>query len=356
MAALSARALSQSARAGGYRPLAADLFGDLDTRAAAERTEVVEGDLARGFEWEALERALCALSEGRAPIGIVCGSGFEDRAAMLDRLAARWPLLGNSADSVRRVKDPASLAALCGACGIPHPRWSGEPRDGWLSKRIGGAGGAHVAGGSEAQRYWQEPVAGEPVSVLVLGDGREAMALGLSGQWADPAPGAPYRYGGAVRPAARAAGLADDLADAARRLVAAARLVGLNSVDFLAGPGGFHLIEVNPRPGATLDIFRPREGSLFALHVEACRGNLPAEAPGFPGAAAARIVYARRAVASVPALDWPDWAMDRQPPGTTVDAGAPLCTVCAETETPAGARRLVDERAGAIAAALEAAP
>ncbi len=54
IAALSGRALAACARRGGYRPLVADLFGDLDTRELAEACERVPGSLARGFAHDAL--------------------------------------------------------------------------------------------------------------------------------------------------------------------------------------------------------------------------------------------------------------------------------------------------------------
>src|SRR6185295_13434632 len=97
---LSARALSQSARAAGYAPLAADLFCDLDTEEAAERSVRIEGDLERGIEWPPIIAALERVSAGGEPIGVVYGSGFEDRADLLDRMAERWPLLGNSGEAV----------------------------------------------------------------------------------------------------------------------------------------------------------------------------------------------------------------------------------------------------------------
>jgi predicted ATP-grasp superfamily ATP-dependent carboligase len=356
---LSARALSQSARAAGYAPLAADLFRDLDTREAAEACVRIESDLERGLEWEPLQRALDRLVAGRKPVGIACGSGFEDRPKILDRLAERWPLLGNSGDGVARVKDPARLAELCGSCGVPHPRWSRvEQGEGWVSKRVGGAGGSHVRASGEGGtgRYWQERVGGSPVSALVLGAGNRTMVLGLSDQWSDATPSAPYRYGGAVRPAALSAEVEATLTHAAVAVSVAAGLRGLNSIDFLVGAHGWHLVDVNPRPGATLDIFRPAAGSLFSLHVDACGGRLPAEPPAFEGAAAAaRIVYARQGVTSFPALDWPDWTADRQPPGTAIRAGDPVCTVIAKAEIPAEARRLVAARGEAIMARLGAA-
>jgi predicted ATP-grasp superfamily ATP-dependent carboligase len=357
--ALSARALAAAARKGGYAPLAADLFDDLDTREIAAAHARVAGGLDRGLERAPLLDALERLAQGRAPIGAVCGAGFEDRPELLDAVEERWLLFGNAGEAVRRAKNPEHLAALCERLAIPHPQIARAPHPGWLGKRQAGSGGTHVAAAGDgrprgaAEWYWQERVLGAPVSALVLATGREAVALGFSAQWPDPAPGAPYRYGGAARPASLPAEIADGLAAAARSIVQALRLIGLNSVDFLVGPERWHLIEVNPRPGATLDIFEPAEGSLFELHMEACRGRLPPTAPTFAGAAAARTLYARRSVPGVPAIDWPDWAADRQPAGTAMPAGAPFCTILAHAGTAAEARSLVEARGEKMLRALE---
>jgi len=52
-------------------------------------------------------------------------------------------------------------------------------------------------------------------------------------------------------------------------------------------------LEVNPRPGATLDIFDAPPG-LFGLHVAACAGRLERGWRAPPGAAASAIAYADR--------------------------------------------------------------
>jgi predicted ATP-grasp superfamily ATP-dependent carboligase len=356
--ALSARALAAAARKAGDEPLAADVFDDLDTREIAAASARIDGGLDSGIERAPLLDALNRLAAGREPIGAVCGVGFEDRTELLDAIEERWLLFGNAGEAVRRAKDPEHLAALCERLAIPHPRIARAPHPGWLAKRQAGSGGAHVAMGAgrsdrTAEWYWQERAPGAPVSALALASGREAMVLGFSAQWPDPAPAAPYRYGGAVRPASLPAEIADELAGAAQKIVQALRLVGLNSVDFLVRPDGWHLIEVNPRPGATLDIFEPEHGSLFDLHMEACRGRLPTAPPTFAGAAAARTLYARRSVASVPAIDWPDWTADRQPADTAVPAGAPFCTILARAAEAAGARDLVASRGAAMLRLLE---
>ena len=353
---LSARSLAEAARAAGYNALAADLFCDLDTESIAVRSARIAGDLEHGLTWAPLIQALTALAEGRSPAGIVCGTGFEDRPALLDRLADRWRLYGNETRVVARMKDPAELSAICGRLGVLHPKWASTrmPAQNWLSKQIGGAGGSHVGAVPRRASYRQERIAGEAVSALVLGAERRAMVIGLSRQWTDPLPHAPYRYGGAVRPAELERDTERALVDAAERISEEAGLVGLNSIDFLVGPQACHLIEVNPRPGATWDIFRSTRSSLFTMHIGGCSGTLPLKKPGFEGAAAASVAYASREVACVPEIEWPEWTADRQRSGTRLGAGTPVCTVLAEAETPREARRLVDERRVAILAALGA--
>src|SRR5688500_12099808 len=145
VAGVSARALAGAARNAGFRPLAADLFGDLALKEIAEASIRLDGGLDTGTRWTALIAAIEALAADRDPVGLVYGSGFEDRPVMLERLTERWKIFGNSAETVARAKDPAKLAEICGRLAIPHPRWSCEKRaPGWLHRLRGGAGGPHI--------------------------------------------------------------------------------------------------------------------------------------------------------------------------------------------------------------------
>src|SRR5258708_11334659 len=215
IAAVSGRALAASARRGGYLPLVADFFGDQDTVAAVQGHVTLGGVLAQGFREHELMEALERLASRHVPIGIVCGTGFEDRPQLLARLAQRWPLFGNSEDKVVRAKDPEIFATLCGDCGVAHPPVSLSPppaRGSWMAKRRGGSGGRHVAAAAAKEVgegvYYQSRVPGKPVSALLLANGVSAIVLGFSEQWASPTPRQPFRYGGAVRPAGNAPGLA----------------------------------------------------------------------------------------------------------------------------------------------------
>lgn len=352
IAAISGRALAASARRGGYAPLVADFFGDQDTLSVADAHVRLEGEFARGIDEGVLVHALEVLSEGRRPLGIVCGSGFEGRTHVLRHLAQRWRLFGNGAETVAKVKNPAVLSSMCAELGIPFPESSlSKPSApaGWLAKRIGGAGGSHIRPARQSDSiggaiYYQRKVPGTPVAALFLADGERAAVLGFSAQWSSPTPRLPYRYGGAVRPATLMPRTEEMLSAAVSRLAAWFSLVGLNSADFLVDGDRFWLLEINPRPGATIDIFELPQGSLFALHMMACAGRLVATSPWPEGAKAAAIVYAENDIPCVPALDWPDWTADRPLAGTTIKAGQPLCTVYGCGPAAADAKRLADKR------------
>jgi predicted ATP-grasp superfamily ATP-dependent carboligase len=354
--ALSGRALAESARRGGYAPLVADMFGDMDTLKAAQRHVRLAGGLATGIEEHDLIDALQMLSKGREPIGVVYGTGFEDRPRLLQRLAERWQVIGNSAGVVAKLKNPQTFFWICSDSDIASPEISlPEPanRSGWLAKREGGAGGTHIRPADESADaggavYYQRRVSGAPVSACFLADGERAQVLGFSAQWSSPTAYQPYRYGGAVQPASIASSMADKLTAAVRRMVAATSLVGLNSADFLVEGDRFWLLEINPRPGATLDIFETMETSLFAQHVAACSGKLAAASGCAPNAKAASTVYAEEDIASVSVSDWPDWAADLPAAGTTIKAGEPVCTVSACDLAAETARELAEKRGQAV--------
>lgn len=350
IAALSGRALAASARRAGYAPLVADLFDDLDTRELALASVRVRGSLRRGFDKTALLQSLDRLAAIRVPAGLVYGSGFEDRPSLLRAAATRHTLLGNPTEVVARVKDPDGLAGLCDELGIAHPRPErvADSDGAFLIKRAGASGGAHIGAARPGQviparHYGQRHLEGTTISALFLADGSRAMLLGISRQWTDPTPAHPYRYGGAVRPAPAAEPWREEIAGIVARLTQATGLVGLNSADFMLGAERLYLLEINPRPGATLDVFEDSDSRLFALHMDACEGRLPDDPPRYAGAAAAAVVYAPRALRVPEGMVWPDWAADRQKPGR-VRAHAPLCTVLAEAADATAAESLVRQR------------
>src|SRR4029453_4068758 len=152
IAAVSGRQLAASARRAGLIPLVADFFADADTQELAHACCKLPGDIARDMTWRSLAPALHSLADA-APspvLGLVYASGFEDRTELLTLIGKRWPLLGNDAATVARIKAPESFFAVLDRLGIKHPPTTIEPPPhaaGWLAKRIGGAGGSHIVAG-----------------------------------------------------------------------------------------------------------------------------------------------------------------------------------------------------------------
>lgn len=349
IAAISGRALAQSARRGGYRATVLDCFADRDTRAAAAACRAVAREGSLHLDRRTLLDAAAALAPA-APL--VYGSGFEARPRLLARLAAGRELLGNAPAVVRALKDPRRFFPLLDTLVLPHPEVRHDPPpapEGWLVKHGGGAGGTHIQpAGSRRTRpgdYFQRLETGCPMSALFLADGRRALVLGFNQQWTSAArPGLPHLYGGAVGRVPVPAALGARIQDRLNALVAETGLVGLNGLDFLLDGERGSVLELNPRPTATMELYDPDyEGGLLRLHIEACHGTLPSAARTGP-ARAQSIVHVREEWRVEPGFSFPSWCSDIPNPGTSIRPGDPLCTVHAEAGQPVEAMRLVRER------------
>ena len=356
----SARALASSASRAGFAPLSIDVFGDDDTTEMSYASVKLDGGLSDGLTLHKVASAVETLISSYRPIGLVYGSGFEHQPETIAAIARMTRIFGNDAETLKRAKDPLALAGLCAAIGVPHPQMAlappGEPGL-WLMKRRGAAGGAHIvaAAGSSAvspDLYFQRRIVGKSISALFLASGKKADIIGLSVQWTSPTPALPFRYGGAAGPVEIGPAKAKEIARSVASITSALGLVGLNSADFLVSADAAWLIEINPRPGATLDVFEAEDGALFAHHLAACDGRLTPLMSGLP-IRAAEVVYAPHEIVLRRERDWPHWVADRPPAGTRIAAGDPLCTTLASGATVDLARTCANERARKIIAYVD---
>jgi len=373
VAGLSARMMAESAVQAGLRAIALDVFGDADTRHACYHWEPLGCPGEWRIDAERLLAALQRLRDTRGLLGWIAGSGFEDRPELLEAAGEIVPLLGNGAATVRTVKDPSSFFRLLDALGVPHPATrllAPHSHEGWLVKRIGGTGGWHIRPMAEAtgasagdtsagQCYYQRHTAGQSMSALFVADGSGARIAGISRQHA----AAPQAYGflfvGASGPAPLAPTLVARLRDMVEVIVRETGLVGLNSIDFLLDGEDLSVLEVNPRPSATMALHAeafPR--GLLHAHLQACQGMLPAPQPRRAGGVRGfRTVFSPRAlhVGAALAADLlcAGWCHDIPPPGASVEAGDPLCTVSAQGLTVAAVETALQDRLAQIHHRLE---
>lgn len=376
VAALSARLMAESARRGGFDVVAFDLFGDLDTRRATRHWTCIGLPGALAIDAQSMARALVALRAVPGLVGWVAGSGFERCPELLASAGDSLPLLGNAAATVRAVREPATFFAGLAACGIPHPEIVFAlplAPAGWLSKDARGSGGAHIrvacTGDAEppdasVSRYYQRVHAGVSMSVLFLADGRDARICGVSELIVEAHDERPYVFHGAVGPAPLPPRARAGVRDIVAALVSQWRLVGLNSVDFLLDGERIAVLEVNPRPSASMALYddvAPR--GLMRAHVEACRGaalaSVTATARRDKRVRGQSIVFANATTTfSRRIVSWmveQGFVHDIPMPGTVSERGAPLCSVSAWGSSIASARTQLAARAAQVLQTLSAA-
>jgi uncharacterized protein len=208
----------------------------------------------------------------------------------------------------------------------------------------------------------QERISGLPCSAAAVADGRSAALLGVSeqliGRRALGARG--WKWCGNVVPPRLPAREQHALTGAARaicaHLAAAFGLRGVFGVDAVWDGVRAWVVEVNPRPTASLETIDAAYGvRSFAAHLEACAGRLPT-APGADAAdAAGKAVL--RATGALRVPDTRDWAgrgiRDVPHPGEQIAAGHAVCTLVATGLTPEAVLADLEARAAGLRAELD---
>jgi predicted ATP-grasp superfamily ATP-dependent carboligase len=348
LTSLSGRILAKAAARAQQPVVGIDAFADRDTCSMAMQWARTPLDSNGAFDATAVLEAADSACPPAACLGLVYGSGLEAQPALLRSLAKGRTVLGNSPEVLETVADPVRFSDLLATLDIPHPatRMSRPANvDGWLSKRAGACGGTHVRLASAspedgAGRYFQQQVAGEEWSFLFLANGREICPVGFNQPLATPSEATgQWSYAGATRMDAGPAGIGDAVMDAARVLAAKLGLVGLNGIDFIVTHAGWVLLELNPRPPATLELWDvPLLPCLFDLHIEACKGRLPKRLPKPDGSMTVAVIYAKARTSIHADFAWPAWCADLPWADSVIEAGDPICTVRAEGPDAASAR------------------
>ncbi len=344
----------------GQRVVAFDLFGDLDLRRSGARVEALPGGR--------LTMLVDAALEVRAR-GVVYGASFENHPALVARLAERHVLLGNAPATLRAVRDPRRLAAALYDADLLYPRTfataPSERAGRWLRKPLRGGGGTGVrewrGGALPAGMFVQERIEGLACSAAAVGDGVDAVVLGICEQLAGrPAFGVRgYRWCGNLVPPRLPLGEVEALLGQARAicscLAAAFALRGLFGVDVVWDGERAWTIEVNPRPTASLEAIEAAYGvGVFDAHLRACAGALPGIEAERLRAAGKAVLFATEDVVVGDSVRWLEHGVRDVPhPGERIAAGHPVCTLVTTATTPQDALAGLEEEAARLRAELD---
>lgn len=357
--------MAQAARRDGYRVIALDAFGDTDTQRAAHGWRSIAADGSSHVDAPHLLAQLVELAAGDVPgsappIGWVAGSDLETQPELLAAGAERLPLIGTAPTAVRRVRDPRLFFDTLGELGLPHPETRFAPPQepaGWLRKLGRGCGGWHIRraegpGAANARPadeamapYFQREAPGQPMSALFVARAGGHRLVGINHLIVRALGRFPHVYRGAVGPVGLPAAAVESLSQAIDALVKAFALRGLCSLDFLWHDDRWSLLEINPRPSASMALYAHEP--LMREHVEACRSEARGAEPSVeltsaarpitsrPGSAVRGIetVFSRQAfvldATAAQALQRRGDCHDLPGPGARFEAGDPVCSVSA---------------------------
>jgi predicted ATP-grasp superfamily ATP-dependent carboligase len=373
----STRAAAESAARAGFSVTAIDAFADRDQYPSVRALSAAR-DLSAAPTAAAMARA--ALHVPRD--AVVYLSPFENHPRAVTTLAAAGVLLGNTPDTLRRVRDPFLVADALRNHGFAVPRLAKGAKGAkgargasgaWLLKalRSGGGKGVREWQGEPTPRgmYLQEKINGTPGSIVFAAADGDCVPIGLSRQIVGDANfgAANFRYCGSILAPlgdaqfVRGGAVFEAATDVARCVAGVFGLIGLNGIDFIARDGAVYPLEVNPRWCSSIEVAERAFGmTFFSAHVAACAdGVLPTfdcrVALERAQAAGKAIVYARRAVSVADTSHWLDDPSMRDIPhsGEHFRTGEPICSVFAAAADSAACYRVLVSRAARIYAELE---
>lgn len=325
----SVRALAQSAAAAGFDVFGADLFLDDDlAEVCAVGCGIPTKSYPQGFRemadhWKGIPR--------------VYTGGLENHPDVVEHFAHTGPLWGCPPESLSACRAPTALQGL----GFNTPAIKLDPTnvpvDGtWLRKPIRSSGGRGIetwrGGELPADCVLQQRVDGQSCSASFLAAADRTVLIGAATQFVGEAwTGAPqFVYAGGVAPLDLTESETRRLEQVGETLRVAFGLRGLFGVDAIRRGAEWSVIEINPRPTASMELFELAGiANVFELHCVAFKG--PETTLKRPARAAGKaILYAAapfELTESIPPVENGIRLADRSQAGTKFAAGDPVATV-----------------------------
>jgi predicted ATP-grasp superfamily ATP-dependent carboligase len=333
--AVSARMLAQLAVADGYEVTAVDRFGDVDLRAIAPGATAQSND------------AMVTLAADLQADAAVYGAGLENRPELVRQLSEGRELLGTPPELLVPVRNPWEVGAAAKAAGARAPETrsihglpalAGARQGMWLRKPLRGGGGRGVrrwmGGRVGPTEILQRHVYGLSCSAVAVGNGRGATTLGITEQLHR---GSGFHWAGNMTPPRvpddERAELEGQLAAVCTEVATRFGVRGAFGVDAIWDGHDAWVLEVNPRPPASLELFG---SGVFEAHVRAARGlgALSVGSPRATGCAKVKLVLFADRVVRAPDPEW--WpaglVFDIPHAGETIKRDAPVCTLICATD------------------------
>ena len=320
--ATSGRMLAQAAWREGYDVLVIDCYADVDTLKYAKQVVRVDSLSVKN-----LTAALDSLKMYMIA-GIVYGSGFETFPESLHFLQHRFPVVGNLAIVFERVQNKREFFAALKFLEIPYPETQFEYPDScnsqtWLRKPLNGQGGVGISfnNANKSNSYWQRYCKGQAGSVLFLAAEKNMSVIGFHRQWTHATDENAFLFAGICHDNSIAKTDRKRITNWLQKLVTYFDLRGLNSLDFIQTESEIFVLEINPRPSASMQLY---DAPLFSMHRQL--NPLPFKNEHV---ALYQIIYASRSLIIPSHFDWSVNCHDLPHAGSIIRKNQPICSMIA---------------------------
>lgn len=330
----SGRMLAQAAHRNGLKPVVIDVFADIDTQFFARDSYKITA-LSNEYLIPVMNEFIQRYSLTHA----LFGSGFECYPGSLQYLNDSIIVLGNNYNVFVRLQDKKFFFSTLDALDIPHPEVSfSEPSDrDWLIKPMLGHGGVGIKRFNFGCNipdyvYWQKYKVGTQQSVLFLADGQNAEVVGFNTQWTTNInEKEEFTFCGIMNSCDLPYKNKQVVLGWLAKLVPTFSLVGLNSLDFLYVDGVCLVLEINPRPPASMQLY---DADLLSRHIRASQGVLTYDLPIQARITGYQIVYADYDLVIPPRFVWPSRVVDIPKDEALIRKGQPICSIIAHEKNP----------------------
>lgn len=340
----SGRMLAQAAYKAGYKAIVVDCFADTDTQAFAYQFYQVKSLAIEDI------RTLVKSLKHQCNY-CVYGSGFEAYQDSLFFLSRHFQLLGNTPQIFAALHNKYDFFQRLQKLRILFPevffskktlRNSYKSSPYLLKKAFCSQGGLDIEPvkrfkleRQNKSAYYQAYLKGQAMSALFIANGKHANVLGFNTQWISSLNiQQPFAFCGIINHANLGCWQRQILKNWINQLTASYELYGLCSLDFVFYKHQCYVLEINPRPPASMQLY---DSMLLNLHIQACTHKLKnfqnTQKPNNLHTAY-QIVYAPRKIVISEGMNWPSNSCDLPKARTIIHKGQPICSMIATGKSP----------------------
>jgi methenyltetrahydromethanopterin cyclohydrolase len=325
----SGRMIAQMAKKSGYNVIVIDCFSDTDTQAFS--VECIKVD---SLALEHIKPAISILQSRFGLLFAIIGSGFECYLPSLNYLHQKFKVLGNKPNVFSAVQNKLHFFSTLEQLKIPYPETSfqrPELKDGWLVKPMQGEGGKGIKKIKGLMKknescYWQRFIDGMPLSILFIANSTNFTVCGFHKQQVTSISNNEFIFSGIISYLEISDEIKRQLNSWVSSLVKAFGLIGLNSVDFMLENNQCYVLEVNPRPSASMQLY---SSELIDGHIKSCLNKLLDIKINLGEYSAYQIIFAETNLIIKKNIQWPKWTADIPQEGVLINTGMPICSIIA---------------------------